>query len=244
MANKNKPLNVKLHTAQKAMSNAEMEVLKEKGSLQAQKLAHAQRLKIEAKQDEIDRYNSVTCNNIDPFFEGLQLTGKDVIIRLHKENYIKGISKYTDGVPLYDAWISQVDGRMHASEQPKWMDNPLPYVFTGVVVAIAPSIKADYVKEAARVKELTGEDMQVLSVGDIVHLEHFMFADKRFYINKQKRDFIKNPTEYRVKNWKGYVKVHPSMIEGIVTDKESFLSETSAYARYKETGIIEDTKLF
>jgi len=73
-----------------------------------------------------------------------------------------------------------------------------------------------------------------------------MYADKRFYKDKQKRDFIRNPEEYSIKNWEGYVKVHPSMIEAVVTDPTSysnFVTQTSSYAKYKETGTFEQETL-
>lgn len=228
-----------LHSASKTISNQERGSLKTTG-VNAKQMAKVAKEKMEKRQDKIDYYNSVTCNIIDPFFNTLQLTGKNVIIRLHKENYIKEVSNYANGVPLYDAWVSQVDGRMHQSEKPKWMDNPLPYVFSGIVVAMSPAVKIDINKEKEEALYLDpNANYKPLEIGDVVYLEHFMYADKRFYTNKQKRDFLKNPQEYRIQHWEGYVKIHPTMIEGIILEPKKFLNDTSPYAKYKITKEIQ-----
>lgn len=233
-------LQSKLHNANKAMSNADMAVLRDQNSEQAQKYAMLARQKLEKKQESIDYYNTTTCSEIDPFFDTIQLTGRNIIVRMYKENYIKKVSEYSDGVPMYEAWMSQVDGRMRPTDQQRWVDNPLPYIFTGVIVAMSPLSRADQVKEEATFKEHCPNGTYVpLEVGSIVHLEHFMYADKRFYTDKQKRDFIRNPEEYKIEHWEGYVKVHPSMVEAVVATKaahSTFITQTSPYAKYKETG--------
>ena len=237
MAYKEPVIKAKLHQSNVAMSNEEHATLNNPNQAMANAKATIER--IERKQEEIDYYNSVTVNKIDPALSNVQLAGKSVIVRLHKENYIKGVSYYADNIPMYDAWISQVDGRMHQSQPAKWMDNPLPYVFSGVVVAISPAAKLDFVKEAQALSEASYSfadanlEAKALEVGDIVHLEHFMFPDKRFYLDKQARDFIKNPEEFRITHFEGYVKIHPSMIEGTVKDKTNFVYFSSPYLRHK-----------
>jgi len=227
-------LRSKLHNAKKAMSNEQMAILRESDAAQAKKMAELARRNVETRQDKIDHYNGVICNKIDPFFNTLQLTGKNIIVRMHKENYIKNVSEYSDGVPLYEAWTSQVDGRPTREARARWVDNPLPYIFTGVVVAMSPSARIDANKEVKLIKEeLPGVTCKALEVGDIIHMEHFMYADKRFYVDKQKRDFIKNPEEYKIEHWEGYIKIHPSLIEGVVLNPKSFIGNTSPYAKYK-----------
>jgi len=225
----NKPIKATLHKANSDISNKERELLQNGGM--SEQTANSMIKKMEAKQEAIDEYNK-NCGIIDAAFSNLQLVGKSLIVKLHKENYIKNVTYYADGTPLYDSWISQVDGRMHPTEQPKWIDNPLPYVFTGVVVAISPQAELGFEEEVNDLRK-QGVKAKAIQVGDIVTLEHFMFADKRFYMDKQKRDFIKNPHEFRITNWEGYVKIHPTMIEAVVMDKEKFLLETSAYAMHK-----------
>jgi len=236
MAIKKPLINTKITGASKAMTNAQANILKNPNGANATKLAEIAKERTVTKQLAIDTYNSETCNIIDPFFNDFQLTGRNVIIRLHKENYIKDVVEYADKSVTYDAWISQVDGRMHNSNPANWMDNPLPFVFTGVIVAMSPLVTMELEKDHNELRKTAislASNYKVLSVGDIIHLEHFMFADKRFYINKQKRDFIKNPEQFRINNWEGYVKIHHSLIEGLIKNPESFLGTTSAYQVYQ-----------
>ena len=86
----------KIHTANKTVSNEDRAALEGK-------VADDKRNEVELKQEEIDNYNFNTCSQIDPAFENLQLTGKHVIVRLHKENYIKSIEVLPGGIPIYDA---------------------------------------------------------------------------------------------------------------------------------------------
>lgn len=230
MAYKEPVIKAKVHSANQAVSNEDYQSIS--NPAQATAIANATIKNIEKKQEEIDYYNSTTVHKIDPAFKDLVLAGKSVIVRLHKENYIKSVSYYADEKPLYDAWFSQVDGRMHASQPAKWVDTPLPYVFSGVVVAISPAAELAN-KQDSQEAEKNGIYAPELKVGDIVYLEHFNFAEKRFYLDKQQRDFIKNPEEFRIVHFEGYVKIHPTMIEGVVTDKNNFVYNTSPYLRHK-----------
>lgn len=228
-----KPLQVKLHKAKQAMSNADSAIMRSTGKTQNQ-LAAEHRRAIEERQAEIDHHNLVLSREIDPAFENLQLQGRDIVVRLHMENYIKNISFYADDTPLYDAWISQVDGRMHKSGKPEWMDNPLPYVYSGTVVAMSPRLTYEMEEDAKTMLEKGIKNFKKLTVGDTVTLNHFMYPDRMFYLNKQYTDFIKNPKEYRVEHWEGYVKISSSLIETIVTDQEVFYNEISPYNQYKK----------
>lgn len=230
MGYKAQPIRATINDAPKTMTNTD--------KLQLSKIneSNYEKDRIERKQEEIDEYNFNTCNIIDDYFNTIQLNGNDIIVRLHRENYIKAVHVLPEDRVAYDAWTSQVDGRMHASDKAKWMDNPLPFVHSGVIVAISPTVKAEIIdkrNKLALINESLAKEYKVLEVGDIVHLTHFMFADFRFYKNKQEKDFIKNPEEYRLQYWEGYVKLHSSYIEAIVTDKNSF-KVTSPYKQYKE----------
>ena len=233
MPQKKKPIQTKLHSAAKSISTGQRNQLMGKTS----KDAVTETQKIEKRQMDIDEYNFVTCQEIDPFFESIQLGGSTIIVRLHKENYIKGIEMVlANGQPVYDHWISQVDGRMRKTDPPKWVDNPLPYVFSGVIVAISPGAKAHFVKEQKMISDISeelGAQYKIPEVGDIVNLDHFQFADARYYKNKQSRDFIKNPEEYSITRWEGYVTLHPTRIESVVLDKQTF-ELTSPYKAYTQ----------
>lgn len=133
---------------------------------------------------------------------------------------------------------------MNRAGAENWVDNPLPYIFQATVVAISPLYEIELEKEAELVRAELGEanssNYKQLQVGDVVTLNHFMFAENRFYLDKQARDFIKNPQEYRIEHWEGYVKIHPTMIESIIKDKTQ-LTQTSPFMQYKQ--YVKDNEL-
>lgn len=227
MAYQKPVLREKLHTSPKVMTQNDLNAM--------HSTAEVQRTEVELRQEQIDNYNFVECNEIDDFFKTVQLEGDVVIIKLHKENFIKSVTEIPGGKAFYETWISQVDGRSSNTAPAKWIDNPLPYVNTGVIMAISPTAKYNNLERIRKVAETNPElasSMKELNVGDIVHLRHIDYANTRFYTDKQRRDFIKNPEEYKIEHWKGYVIVHPSVIEAVVLDKDEF-TVTSPYYTYK-----------
>jgi hypothetical protein len=234
------PIQVKLHNADKVFSSADRAIVGANNSEEAKKLAQLKRVEMEQRQEDIDTYNFNICDQIDPYFKAIQISGKDIIVRLYKENYIKGIEEFADGVPMYDAWITQIDGRRKKTDPEKWVDNPLPYIFSGVVVAMSPGAIAAQQKEFEEIVALDpNTNFKKLEVGDIVQLEHFMFQDKRYYKNEQQRDFIKNPTDYNIEHWEGYVKIHPSMIKSKVLDRFQFAMASSPLKDYRRKKAME-----
>ena len=230
MGKTNKPVRAKLHQSSKSMSLSDMKDL-ERDVLDK---VSEETLRTEKKQEDIDNYNFNEVNVIDSYFEGIKLIDNTIIVRLHKENYIKEVSIMPNTSVIYDAYISQVDGRMNKAERENWVDNPLPYVYSGVIVAISPLAIAEFQKKKESLPyELQGE-FHIPAVGDLVNLDHFMIADRRFYQNKQARDFIKNPKEYRIVHFDGYVKIHSSIIESIVHDKDDFYLNMSPYQQFKK----------
>jgi hypothetical protein len=223
---KRTPIKAKIHSANKAMSVADMK------ALEAKENENQRKLNIEKKQQEIDYYNFTLINEIDPYFKGISLTDESIIVRLHKENYIKEISIMPNGDVVYDAWTSQVDGRTSKTQKQKWVDNPLPYVFSGVIVAISPLTQAKFIEKRDSLPEELRDEFKIPQVGDTIMLDHFMIQDRRFYQNKQARDFIRNPEEYRIIHFEGYVKIHPSLIESVVVDMQDFNNNMSPYTNY------------
>lgn len=228
-----KPIKANLHKANTGLTAEDISQLTNR-KFETEGLSQKQIT--ENRQKSIDQYNFGTCNIIDNAFDNINFVGTDVIVRLHKENYIKAVEFYANGEPVYDAWISQVDGRMTQHAPANWVDNPLPYIFTGVIVAMSPSAKEYFNKQKEMMKD--SSSYKIPTVGDLVNLEHFMIADKRFYLNKQKRDFIKNPTEYKIEHWEGYVKIHPGIIESVILDKDEYAKTSSPfYNYYKKTEV-------
>jgi hypothetical protein len=237
---KKKPIRSKLHSADKTIAVSKLKDLE-----RLENSVSEETIRTEKRQLEIDNYNFEEVNVVDDYFKGISFVDSALIVRLHKENYIKEVSIMPNGVVIYDAWISQVDGRMNKAEREKWVDNPLPYVFSGVIVAISPLAQMEYVKKKETLSDELKDSFKVPEVGDIVNLDHFMVADRRYYPNKQARDFIKNPEEYRIVHFDGYVKIHPSLIEGIVVDKNDFYNNISPFQnfiKFKQNGGLDQIK--
>ena len=197
MTYKKKPIKAKLHKADTAVLASKVD--KNKQALDRQK--------------KIDQYNNIDIHQIDPFFNSIQLTGDYVIIRLFKENFIKG-KMLIGETEVYDAWYDQVQISMYAQNKQKWVENPLPYVYGGVVVAMSPRVEAQQ-KKVQEELSLEGILCRYLMVGDTVDLEWFSLQDKRYFKNKQETDKIKDPEDFSVKHYEGYVRVHVSQIESI-----------------------------
>jgi hypothetical protein len=237
---KKKPIRSKLHSADKTIAVSKLKDLE-----RLENSVSEETIRTEKRQLEIDNYNFEEVNLVDDYFKGISFVDSALIVRLHKENYIKEVSIMPNGVVIYDAWISQVDGRMNKAEREKWVDNPLPYVFSGVIVAISPLAQMEYVKKKETLSDELKDSFKVPEVGNIVNLDHFMVADRRYYPNKQARDFIKNPEEYRIVHFDGYVKIHPSLIEGIVVDKNDFYNNISPFQnfiKFKQNGGLDQIK--
>lgn len=226
MTMKKEPIKATLHSSAKAISNKDMNALSKKKQ---------EYNPSETKQEEIDKYNFHGVFDKPYGIDNVQLTGTSIVVRLFKENYIKHVEVLSDDTVIYDAYISQIDGRNERSDKPKWMDTPFPYIHAGVIVQISPAAKAHFQKERENIAEISdviaGEYI-VPKEGMIVDLTHFSFNDNRYYINKQERDFIKNPEEHRVIHFDGCVKIHPSYIDGIITNEEEYLRTMSPYAEY------------
>jgi hypothetical protein len=167
-----------------------------------------------ARQAEIDEWNNKEVYVISDEVKNLQMLGSSVVVKLFKEDYIKSVTMVGD-TELYDAYIGQVEIQRIGQNKHDFIENPLPYVFSGVVHAISPEVQALYAKKEAEMKE-AGIEFIPLKVGSKVNLEWHDRQRDRFYPNKQKIDLIKNPQEFNIDNYEGLVKVHYSIIESII----------------------------
>jgi hypothetical protein len=173
-------------------------------------------------QMEIDTWNTETTRAIDDTFSHMRITGGDIVVRLFKENFIKGIDELNDGSIIYDAYIGQVEAQRIGQGKTRWIDNPLPYLFAGVVVAISPEVKFEQAKKLQEMKDFDAkhgtsfsEEFKPLEPGMVVNLTWHDRQRDRFYLNKQKIDLIKNPEEFNIDNYEGYVKVAYQIVESV-----------------------------
>lgn len=218
-------LKYKLNNASKVISVTEREnMLKSKEEGSEDEIAKI--------QESIDDYNFNVCPNVDEWFDTITLTNNDIIVRLHKENYIKSIQETGFGC-VYESWITPVDMRGGKGTEAKWEDNPLPYVNSGVVCAISPNAEAELARKQEEAAKY-GIIYDRLKVGDIVNLAKLSAADYRYYRNKQVQDYFKTVDDFRLNNFEGYVKLNYNMLESIVRDKNNFYSNLSIYKNYKD----------
>jgi hypothetical protein len=203
MSYKKKLVKQRLHKAAEVLPNKDKTVLD-------------RNKEILARQAKIDQYNE-ECFTPDPRFRVRTYQGNKVIVRLFKEDYIKNVHEVGD-LTIYDAWFEEVEVQRYGQNKQKWIENPLPYVYSGVVVAISPEVTAEYLKRKKAIEEVDPElakSFKVLSVGDEVEMEWFDLQSRRYYFDKQKTDKLKNPEEFSVDNYEGYVAIHYSQIESI-----------------------------
>lgn len=126
------------------------------------------------KQEEVDAYN-LTLLSIDPKFAKKIFVGNEIKVRLKKEDYIikNSGSAMRDGIKKDNLIALTVPG-----SEDRMIDNPLPYMFEGVIVAIPKIIRDTYLKEY-------GIDLRP---GTYVELKEFNLQNQRYYLDKANID--------------------------------------------------------
>jgi hypothetical protein len=208
MSYKAKTIQQKINSPKKAVNNNQKRALTIDDQIdkQAPFLTH-----IEGIQQGIDNYNHTLITDYTKLMsperkavlDKINLTGRNVLVMLCKENYVK--QKYTIGdKKVYDAGFRQILANKTAYEhQAEFVDNPFPYIFTGVVVKTSSSSK---------------ENMPELQEGSVVFTTAFNMKDRRFYINKQRVDIINSPANgWTVDNFEGYFLIDYTTIDAILS---------------------------
>lgn len=160
-------------------------------------------LKIQA---EVDEFND-NIGIIDSRFASKTFIGNDIIVRLRRQDYLikNSGSDLKDGIKVSnEIAIEQADGQWNT------IDNPLPYMYSGVICAIPSFVTKEY--EANSGVKLT-EGMNV-EISDIA------LIPARYYLDKTKRDM--RPSEQELlkggamfPNHEGYFKISVYDIESI-----------------------------
>ena len=164
----------------------------------------AHNLKVQA---EVDEYN-VNIGNIDPKFTSKTFVGNDIIVRLKKEDYIikDSGSDLKDGIKRDNQIsIQQGDGNWTT------IDNPLPYIYSGVICAIPPFVANEYEANSG-VKLEAGMEIEIDSIS---------LVESRYYLDKTKGDT--RPSEQELlkggkmfPNHQGFFKINIHQIEAIL----------------------------
>lgn len=155
-------------------------------------------------------------------FRNIQLED-GLVIQMYMENPIKHIVRKseTGEVIHIDYNVRQIDNRKQQTDRPNWVPTPFPVIDKGVIVAISPRTKLWYYEQVEKMKAFDPEfakTMIVPEVGDVVYTKHFMFKDKRYYIDKQKKceDLVFSQTEIRLNEFDFLFLIENYEIESIV----------------------------
>lgn len=152
------------------------------------------------KQRAIEAYNKVLDDwnkdpsKIDPRFKEKVYLGSTVVVRLYKEDYMDNSN------PKFPIVKANKVPAVTPSNKQIMVDNPLPYLFIGVICAMSEHAKEQY-------KEL--------KVGDKVDLTAFDLKADRYYLDKANIDLVRELVEDKelLPNYEGYALLHPSVIE-------------------------------
>src|SRR5690606_23001370 len=129
-------------------------------------------------------YNKDLINATDDSrFKHKIFVGNTIVVRLEKTDFL--VPSEIDGMHTINplCWI-QVQTPDYP--QGKWIMNPLPYNYRGVVVAVGDEV-IRHRKEA---------NLMALEVGDVVELNWFDLKQLRYYPDKNKIDLIDLATPY------------------------------------------------
>jgi len=160
--------------------------------------------------------------DVTAHFEKIQLeTG--LVIQMYMENPIKRmvLNKETNEVIHVDYGVRQIDYRKRNTDKPHWGPTPFPVIDKGRILAISPATKLWYYEQQEKLAKYDSKaaaEMIIPEVGDIVYTKHFMFKDKRYYIDKQIKckDFVQNQEELRLNNFDFLFLIENFEIESIV----------------------------
>lgn len=190
-------------------------------------------------QEFIDKWNldyvgsiGMADQNVKEHFNNVQLED-GLVIQMYMENPVKKImtNEDTGEVVHVDYGVRQIDYRSRNTDKSKWGPTPFPVIDKGMILAVSPRTKLWYYEQKeklAKYDPAAAEALIIPEVGDVVYTKHFMFKDKRYYINKQDKceDFVKNQEELRLRKFDFLFLIDNYDIESIVkADRAEFVSD-------------------
>jgi len=165
-------------------------------------------------QEEVEKYNRETeaMSDIPEPIKNRSYVNGNIVVKLFKEDHAriaKTVTNQLNSEPLLIKSISKIAVDVPSSSaygSHKIVDNPLPYLFEGVVVAMDPKINEN--------SNLSAK----LEVGNIIQMISFDLKSDRYYPFKNQRDLV-TMDDYSFSNYEGYALVSASMIESISTKR-------------------------
>jgi hypothetical protein len=159
------------------------------------------------RQEEVEKYNEA-IHTLDEKFKTKQFVGTEIIVRLKLDDYLtKGnASELENGIKKVNKVAMQ-----KSSGDWTTIDNPLPYLFAGVICAV-PKIAVDQFKENYGIALVPGVEVEIKDID---------LPSSRYYLDKAKMD-IKGTEEAMLRgekmfpNHEGYFKISVYDIESFV----------------------------
>lgn len=192
------------------------ELILSHGALAKEELERREKYNLD-KQAEIDAYNDAILagakDDIERFKDRVYVNDT-IIVKLLKHNWIDKSAQ--DNALLGGSAVSKVQKIMietpQVGKEPKLIDNPLPYRFEGIIVAMDPMLAK---KDTAR----------MFTVGTLVRTISFNLKEDRYYFHDGQREWIDsidlmNMSSNLFPKYEGYAKIHPGMIENIFQNPE------------------------
>lgn len=161
---------------------------------------------LKAKQEEVESYNREVLENknVAASILARKYFNQYIVVRLFQEDYAdKALSIGQETSLLTDTTWTKKRNLVEATlpgQQTQLIDNPLPYVFEGVVVAMDSSVE---------------EKHPEIKIGKVVQTIQFDLKSDRYYAYKNKRDYGITLDNLTLSNYEGYALVHPSMLESV-----------------------------
>lgn len=172
-----------------------------------------------AKQTAVEKYNE-GLYEIDPIFETKTFTQNIVVVRLAKDDYLETKdAEFSESGVIVSAPTKKTSKIQMETDGGKlvMIDNPVPYLMYGVVVAFDQDILRKADSEGVLAKNL--------KVGATVEISGLSLQDHIYYTDKAKGDSPIPKNELidganPFPNYEGYVQITPGHIECFIPKLE------------------------
>lgn len=167
-------------------------------------------------QDMVNQYNDqILKGAIEDIekFKTRKYFNNVIVVKLLKDDWIE--KSATNGILFTQIKKSNkipIETPQMGKET-KMIDNPLPYRFEGIIVAMDETIPTK------------DEQYKDLKVGSLIRTISFDLKEDRYYFNDHERDHvsfedIQNLSTNLFPNYEGYAIIHPGMIQNMFVNAE------------------------
>lgn len=173
------------------------------------------------KQDIVDAYNKEILEGAKADierFKNYKFMNNSIIVKLLQHDWIdKTESDFLGGSAVSKVQKIYIE-TPQKNKEPQLIDNPLPYRFEGIIVAM----DEDIVNKDPHYAQL--------KPGTLVRTVSFDLKESRYYPDEGKRDWVDfidlaNLNSKLFPNYEGYTKIHPGMIENIYLDSKELMND-------------------